>query len=458
MIIIERIDQICDSFELAWHGSSAPEISEYLSQIDSAFRPDLLLKLVQVDVECRRRRSLLVMASDYERFGEPAIAAAAAWVSKLDSEPPVEGSPLPETVIRSSEQCGTSEIIGPTSGVSADNHQVPSIIKTIGPYRIVKRIGKGGMGEVYLAEQNHPYRQVALKVIKSELRNDSAVLKFRMERQALALMDHPNIARVLDAGMTEEGQPFVVMELVNGQSIVRYCDEHKLSLKERLNLFSMACRAIQHAHNKGIIHRDVTANNVLVTEYDGVAALKVIDFGLVAIMPDSENSRLFNLSYDGVPESIAGTISYMSPEQALDASKVDSRTDIYSLGALLYELLIGDTPIAQKRMHGMSFESKLRAVQEDVPAPSLRLASLYSDAAAVAQKRRITIRQLNRELVNDLDWITLKALSTKREDRYVSALQFLEDIDRFIGGMPVFARPRSAGYLIGKLIRRAWPK
>ncbi len=336
----------------------------------------------------------------------------------------------------------------------------------IGPYHVLERIGEGGFGSVYMAEQTSPVtRRVAMKIIKLGMDTRQVIARFEAERQALAMMDHPCIARVLDAGATDSGRPYFVMELVKGIPIAQYCDAHNLTTSERLELFSNVCLAVQHAHTKGIIHRDIKPSNVLVTVADGRPLPKVIDFGIAK----ATGGRLTDKTLFTEFRQLIGTPEYMSPEQAESRGvDVDARTDIYSLGVLLYELLTGSTPFDASRLRSASFEELHRIIrEEEPPKPSNRVsrgsgtfkaASQTQTSTAglpeIARHRRVELSQLVRSLRGELDWIVMKAMDKDRARRYDTASSFAADIGRFLRNEPVQAAPPGATYRTRKLIRR----
>jgi len=324
---------------------------------------------------------------------------------------------------------------------------------TIGPYKLLERIGEGGMGVVYMAEQTHPVRRtVALKIIKPGMDSRQVVARFEAERQALALMDHPNIAKVLDAGTTDSGLPYFVMELVRGISITDYCDRENLPIAARLELFVLVCRAIQHAHQKGVIHRDIKPSNVLVTLHDGVPVPKVIDFGIAKATGASLTDRTLHTGF----AQLVGTPMYMSPEQAeLSGLDIDTRSDIYSLGVLLYELLTGTTPFDGEALRKAAFDEMRRIIREDQPpTPSTRLSSLGEAITATSARRSSDPRYLNRSVRGELDWIAMKALEKDRRRRYETANDFAADVMRYLTDRPVEACPPSARYRMRTFARR----
>jgi serine/threonine protein kinase/Tol biopolymer transport system component len=333
----------------------------------------------------------------------------------------------------------------------ADPQEGPST--RIGPYKLLQPIGEGGMGVVYMAEQEHPIRRrVALKIIKLGLDTRAVIARFEAERQALALMEHPGIAKVLDAGATESGRPYFVMELVRGMPITEYCDANRSSTRERLELFMEVCRAIHHAHEKGVVHRDIKPSNVLVTQHDGVPAASVIDFGIAKAMNQPLTEKTLFTAFG----EFAGTPAYMSPEQAaLGGHEIDRRCDIYALGVLLYELLTGTTPFEPERLRSRAFLEIMRIIrEEDPPVPSARLSTLGDRLAEVASRRRVEPHTLTRLVRGDLDWIVARALEKDRRRRYDSAVALADDIGRHFRHEPVTARRPSVGYRLQKLVRR----
>jgi len=324
---------------------------------------------------------------------------------------------------------------------------------SIGPYRLVSRLGEGGMGEVFLAVQTEPIkRRVALKVIKPGMDSRTVVARFEAERQALALMDHPCIARVIDAGATERGRPFFVMEYVDGERITAYCDRHRLNTRQRLDLFIQVCGGVQHAHQKAVIHRDLKPSNILVTEVDGKPVPKIIDFGVAKAMEQPLTESAMNT----LMGHVVGTPEYMSPEQAdAQSTDIDTRTDVYALGAVLYELLSGTRPFSSSELRRAGAAEIQRIIREvDPPRPSTRISSLGDKAVTVSEYRHTAPKQLSHDLRGDLDWITMKALAKERERRYETANGLAMDLTRFLHHETVLASPPSPAYRLRKLVRR----
>ena len=338
----------------------------------------------------------------------------------------------------------------PTAGLPGQDEHVGSVLA--GKYKLIEAIGEGGMGSVYMAQQTEPVkRAVAVKVIKAGMDSKAVLARFEAERQALAMMDHPNIARVLDAGTTDGGRPFFVMELVKGTPITQYCDERKLTPRQRLELFVPVCQAIQHAHQKGIIHRDIKPSNVLVALYDDLPVPKVIDFGLAKAAGQLLTDKTLMTGF----AALVGTPEYMSPEQAsLNNLDIDTRSDVYSLGVLLYELLTGSTPVDRKSLGKAALLEILRIVREvEAPRPSAKLSS--SDTLpSVAANRGTEPAKLSKLMKGELDWVLLKALEKDRTRRYDTANALSRDIQRYLADEVVEARPPSAGYRLKKFVRR----
>ncbi len=336
-----------------------------------------------------------------------------------------------------------------------ENENLPGKFGTLGPrsigaFHFLQRIGEGGLGEVWLAEQKQPVRRrVALKLIKAGMDTREVVARFESERQALALMDHPAIAKVFDGGSTPEGRPYFAMEYVPGVPITKYCDKHKLGIEQRLELFVHVCEGVQHAHQKAVIHRDLKPSNILITEVDGKPAPKIIDFGIAK----ATSQRLTEETILTRVGAIIGTPEYMSPEQADSAGEdIDTRTDVYSLGVVLYELLIGSLPLEFSKRSYAEFLLTLR--EQDAPRPSTKLRTLDDNSTTTARNRRVDPPTLSRQLRGDLDAITLKALEKERSRRYATLTELAADIGRYLRHEPVQARPATPGYRARKYMRR----
>ncbi len=384
-------------------------------------------------------------------------------------------------LIRAHDEAG-SFLGGPATPEPAIAEGAGSVI---GPYKLLQQIGEGGMGVVFMAEQTEPVqRKVALKIIKPGMDTRQVIARFEAERQALAMMDHPNIAKVLDAGTTGDrvrntecevrdqqvsssatsnselraphlgaGRPYFVMELVKGVPITTYCDEKHLTLNERLELFVSVCQAVQHAHQKGVIHRDLKPSNILVAEYDEDRVAKIIDFGVAKAIEQRLTEKTMFTEFG----QIIGTIDYMSPEQAkLNQLDIDTRSDIYSLGVLLYELLTGETPFDRKRLQSSAFDEMLRMIREEEPlCPSTRLTTLAQGTlSTICERRRISPRELGQRIHGELDWIVMKALDKDRGRRYETANGLARDLQRHLADEPVEAGPPSNWYRVQKFVRR----
>jgi serine/threonine protein kinase len=376
---------------------------------------------------------MLAAQADVEQFfqeGNPALAPAARLCEALTDAPGLR--PGADSLLSAEGAPGTR----------------------IGPYRLLEKIGEGGCGAVYLAEQVAPVRRrVAIKLIKLGMDTKSVIARFGAERQALALMDHPHIAHVLDAGATESGRPYFVMELVQGVKLTEYCDQNNLDTRQRLELFIQICHAIQHAHQKGVIHRDIKPSNIMVTLHDGVPMPKVIDFGIAKAIEGPLTDQTVFTTYG----QFVGTPAYMSPEQAeLRRLDVDTRSDIYSLGVLLYELLTGRTPFDQQELLRSGLDQMRRTLREQEPhRPSTKLDALRADELTqTAVHRQVEPRRLKSLLSGDLDWIVMKALEKDRSRRYQTANGLAADVQRYLANEPIVARPPSRFYRLQKLVRR----
>ena len=341
------------------------------------------------------------------------------------------------------------------SGHALTLDQLPTEVPgtQIGPYKLLQEVGQGGMGVVYMAQQLEPVRRkVALKIIKPGMDTRQVIARFEAERQALSLMDHPNIAKVLDARTTESGRPYFVMELVHGKPITDYCDEHHLTPRQRLELLVPVCQAIQHAHQKGIIHRDIKPTNVLVAEYDQQPVPKVIDFGVAKATSQPLTEKTMFTGYG----QIVGTLEYMSPEQAkVNQLDLDTRSDIYSMGVLLYELLTGSTPFDKQRLRSAAWDEMLRIIrEEEPPKPSTRLSQSNESLPSISAQRQTEPAKLTRLVQGELDWIVMKAMEKDRNRRYETASEFAMDLQRYLADEPVEAGPPSVAYRFRKLVQR----
>jgi serine/threonine protein kinase/tetratricopeptide (TPR) repeat protein len=401
-------------------------------------------------VDPQRLKELFLAAAD--------MASTAERAAFLDQQcgPDAELRQRLEALLRAHDDSGGFLAAAqPDLGLTVDPapREVGEVVGTrIGPYKLLQKLGEGGMGAVWVAEQHQPVqRRVALKVIKAGLDSARVLARFEAERQALALMDHPNIARILDAGATEQGRPFFVMELVKGMPITRFCDQERLTPRERLELFVPVCQAVQHAHQKGIIHRDLKPSNVLIALYDGKAVPKVIDFGVAKALHQNLSERTV---YTEVGQ-VVGTLEYMAPEQAeLNNLDIDTRADIYSLGVLLYELLTGSPPLSAKQLRSAAFTEVLRLIREvEPPKPSTRLSS-SAELPAIAACRKLEPANLTKLLRGELDWIVMKCLEKERSRRYETANGLALDVGRYLADEPVLAGPPSATYRLRKFLRK----
>ncbi|QDV43886.1 Serine/threonine-protein kinase PknB [Stieleria neptunia] len=444
----DLLDDLIDWFEESWTFQLEPPALELLvERCVPEIRELAIRELIEIEVWWRQKYGESCGKEDYaSRFPEYIVDAAASKARSSELAP-VRTLYEPEAT--------ASDGLEEEDSVVLEAHR-PSwpkgIPPEIGPYKLLQEIGQGGMGTVYMAEQSKPVtRRVALKIIKPGMDSRQVIARFEAERQALAMMEHPNIARVLDAGTTPQGRPFFVMELVRGVPITRYCDEHRLTPQERLTLFLPVCEAIQHAHQKGIIHRDIKPTNVLVTQFDDRPVPKVIDFGLAKAVSQPLTDKTMFTQFG----QILGTIDYMSPEQAsFNQVDIDTRTDIYSLGVVLYELLTGETPFDRKRLHRAAFDELIRIIQnEEPPRPSIRLSSSAS-LPDTAIKRRTEPHKLSRLVRDELDWIVMKALEKDRSQRYETANGFSADIKRYLNDEQVVACPPSNWNRFKKFSRR----
>lgn len=429
---LAAIDALCERFDQELLSGSDPRIEHFLALAPDSDRSELLSELLAIELEYLARRGYRPRPEEYlSRFPQCESAISSVFAE--------------QATLRISDE--------PTGSIPAD------LIPILPNYRLIEVIGRGGMGVVWMAEQEHPIRRrVALKFIKSDLSATDVIARFESEKQALARMDHPNIAQILDAGHTSDDRPYFVMELVDGIPITRYCDNHQLSVDDRLKLFIPVCKAVQHAHQKGIIHRDLKPSNVLVTVIDGVAVPKVIDFGLAKAT--ASNRALTDKAIQTEYGKIIGTIQYMSPEQAglegASSQDIDTRADVYSLGVVLYELLTGSPPLDPETLKRNSMLNVLELVRDqEPPRPSQRLDSFSIEAKTeIGDRRNVNPAKLKQLLQGELDWVAMKALEKDRSRRYPTANDLAQDLSNYLLGETVAARPPSTWYQVRKFSRR----
>ena len=424
-----KVDRACDQFESAWKKGENPRIEGFLAGVAAEQRAALLRELLVLDVSYRRQRGETPDAADY--------------ILRFPAE-----AELVKNVFGALEANAAGTSSCQQAAVAGD-----SVGGTVGPYKLLSLLGEGGFGTVYLAEQEEPIRRrVALKVLKAGMDTRQVLARFEAERQVLAMMDHPNIAKVFDAGRTASGRSYFVMELVHGEPITDYCDRHKLTLEQRLGLFIAVCQAVQHAHQKGIIHRDIKPKNVLVAVVDERPMPKVIDFGVAKATAQPLTQQTI-FTEQG---QLIGTPEYMSPEQAGTSNlDIDTRSDIYSLGVVLYELLTGVLPFDRRTLRQAGFDEIFRIIREvEPPKPSTRISTLGDDSNDLAAKRHTDSQSLRRRLRQELDWIVMKTLEKDRTRRYATATALADDIESFLKHEPVKAGPPSSWYRIKKYARR----
>ena len=427
-----QLVNICHEFEQKWVNKNNAQLKRYLKSVSRAHRGELFKVLVEIDLEKKRKSGIVVSADDYSEYG----AGAVKYVDRL----------LTKNI--------DSSIINTTS--SAGN-EIANYFKSdlIGPYELVEQIGEGGMGQVWRAQQSKPVKRlVALKLIKPQIGSPETIARFDAERQALALMAHPNIAKIFDAGTAEDGSPYFVMELVEGTPLHHFMSSRNASIGERLEVFLSICDAIQHAHQKGVIHRDLKPSNILVHLQDGKPTAKIIDFGLAKAL--DQTNKLTEQTLLTEYGNLVGTIQYMSPEQAsLDGIEPDARSDIFSLGVILYQLLVGEPPINKQTVKQKGVLRVLEMIRSEVPQrPSKKIDSIEQSRDGSSRKISSNSSKLRADLKGDLDWIVMKALEIRPERRYQTASAFADDIRNYIAGEPVNARPPSKSYKVKKLAQK----
>jgi serine/threonine protein kinase/Flp pilus assembly protein TadD len=413
---------------------------------------EIVSSALELPIPSRREYVAKACGGDEElqREVEELLRLDGTVCDRFGTRPPDGGQTRPEPP--AVQDPGTPDNNMPPRPVSPPRPSASGLPKVVGPFQVLELLGEGGMGAVYLAEQKEPvHRRLAVKVIRAELTSPRAEARFDAERQALALLSHPNIARLYQAGTTAEGFPYFAMEYCSGMEVSEYCDQHRLSIEERLNLFITICEAVQHAHRRGIIHRDLKPSNILITEVDGRPEAKIIDFGIAKAVDEPLNKAL-ELTRD----CIVGTPSFMSPEALRlvpGIDDIDTRTDVYSLGVVMYELLTGMRPFAVSGGDLVQFLAQM--ANEEAPRPGERLAaSGEATATRVAEARRSEPRALARRLAGDLDWIACKAIARDRDLRYGSPAELAADVRRYLDHKPVEASPPSVRYRVGKFVRR----
>lgn len=443
-ILDDQIDKICDRFETAWRLGQDPEVIEFWEPLAGDTDDRLFQELICLDVDYRSKAGKKFSVEIYlQKFPEYEQKIRRILGTTGGSESP------------------TKTGLDPWDTWTGDDHegelatQVPkgSALKRVGPYQLLRKIGSGGMGMVYLAEQREPVRRtVAIKLMRTELDTPELLARFEVEIQALSMMNHPNIARVLDMGKTEQGTPYVAIEYVDGFSLTKYCDHRQLSIVERLGLFKQLCAAICHAHRKGVLHRDLKPSNILVSESSGKPMVKVIDFGLARAVDPL--GRLAENTLVTMPGNALGTIEYMSPEQAeMNEQGLDTRTDVYSLGVILYELLTGTTPLNRERVRNEGLHRlMIQVVEGEFQRPSDRLLEQGERATQVATDRQTRPQRLYGMLRKELDWVCARALQKKRSQRYEGVAFLLKDVQSYLNGDVVTARPPTVSYQLGKTV------
>ncbi len=468
-----RVDEeLIERFEAAWKEGSV-EISDFLPEPTGENYLGTLTELVIIDLEFRWKRDTAAnkaassfatpdavedYVSRYPRLNSPDLIEQLAEEEftirhRYGDKPSVESFArrFPAFQSRFDKLNSLQALVSEQRASDAVSNALPRIDN----YLLVGEVGEGGMGSVYLAQQEHPIRRtVAVKVIRRGLDSKDIIARFEAERQALAMMDHQNIARVYDAGATEQGQPYFAMEFIDGSPITEYCSRNRLTVSDRLKVFNDVCSAVQHAHQKGVLHRDLKPSNVLITEQDGQPVAKVIDFGLAKAIDSAElltDKTL--LTHAG---QVLGTLMYMSPEQAVTQERdIDTRADVYALGVILYELLTGGTPLDDNAIRELSVLAALELIRDHEPVrPSEKLSANNDTTERVAAERGDSLSALRQSLRGDLDWVVMRALERDRERRYDSASSLADDVRRFLSDEPVVARPPSASYRLQKFARK----
>lgn len=462
-------EDLIEQFEVAW-ADAEPTIDEFVPEKDSDSRQGTLRELVIIDLEFRWKQSVATDAyagdvpsvEDYvERFPELGASLLRDQLAgeeftirrKYGDQPSRESfvNRFPHLAARIGE-LDVEYPAGTRRRAHAGTNRVASVVDH---YTLIREIGEGGMGTVYLARQEEPIRRlVAIKVIRAGLDSKEVIARFEAERQALAMMDHPNIARVFEAGTTDQGQPYFAMEYAAGVPLTDYCSQNQLGVPQRLAIFNDVCAAVQHAHQKGILHRDLKPSNVLITQEDGRPVAKVIDFGLAKAIDNSE--LLTDKDVYTHAGQVLGTLKYMSPEQAsIHEQGVDTRADVYALGVMLYELLTGETPLDEVVIREQGVLTVLEMIRDhEPPRPSARLAVDQQTSAAISAERATSLTALRQLLRGDLDWVVMKAIEKDRNRRYDSVSSLADDVKRFLNDDPVLARPPSASYLLQKFTRK----
>ncbi|MEZ6130760.1 MAG: serine/threonine-protein kinase [Planctomycetaceae bacterium] len=478
---LQENDDCLERFEKAWASGQFPDIEAFLPLKDSPeFRIPLLVDLIELDLEYRWRHSNTVRNGDSESpllWCHASMDYVARFPDLRGDEVALERLLIHEHRVRRrwGDNVDFAELLTQNKDCVSDTLRrkllQPFVEETdivadratertyegtvIGSYRILQKIAEGGMGAVYMADQELPIRRrVALKLIKAGTDSSQIIARFEAERQALAMMDHPNIARIFDGGTTAEGLPYFVMELVKGIPLTDYCDRNRLSIRDRLELFVSVCKAVQHAHLKGIIHRDLKPSNVLVALHDGIPIPKVIDFGLAKAV--DHQTKLTEKSMFTEFGQVVGTLQYMSPEQAeMNQLDVDTRTDVYSLGVMLYELLTGSTPLERVTLGQKPLLTVLAMIRDlEPPRPSSRLSKSGDAIASVSEQRRIEPAKLKRMLRGELDWIVVKAIEKDRTRRYETANELGLEVRCVLDGKRPWVRPPSTIYCVGKFVRK----